>query len=188
MKLIASLVLCKGFALCRGFITPNDSYNYDASETNVDTRFSQIFYMIEGGGTLNCEGKVIGSNVNGNQYVDPEWRDAYNEKVQMSSNSMLIDLRDFYGKSYNFVAGEYGAGWLCINPIPSEKFFTPSLIRAGETKTIEGDGKEHIVMCAKGTITANDKSLNQFNYTRVLNGKTANIVVPSDSEAIYLTR
>jgi len=188
MKLIASLVLCKGFALCRGFITPNDTYNYDADETNVDTRFSQIFYMIEGSGTINVDGNQIGSKKGSDIYVDPNWQEAYEQKVLKSDNSMLIDLRDFYGKSYSFVAGEYGAGWLCINPIPSDKFFTPSLIRAGETKTIEGDGKEHVVMCAKGTITANDKSLTQFNYTRVLNGKTATIVVPGDSEAIYLTR
>jgi hypothetical protein len=188
MKLMASLVLCKGFALCRGFITPNDTYSYDASETNVDTRFSQIFYMIDGGGTLNSSGKVIGSNINGSQYVDPDWQSNYNDKVQMTSNSMLVDLRDFYGKSYNFVAGDRGAGWLCINPIPSGSFFSSSLLTAGTTRTIIGDGNEHIVMCAKGTITANDKPLNQFNYTRVLNGKTANIVVPSDSEAIYLTR
>jgi len=188
MKLMASLVLCKGFALCRGFITPNDTYTYDADETNVDTRFSQIFYMIDGSGIINVDGNQIGSKIGSDIIVDPNWQIEYDEKVQKSANSMMIDFRDFYGKSYNFVAGEYGAGWLCINPIPSNRFFTPSLIRAGETKTIEGDGKEHIVMCAKGSIIANDKTLTQFNYTRVLNGKTAVIVVPDDSEAIYLTR
>jgi hypothetical protein len=188
MKLMASLVICKGFALCRGFITPGDTYNYDASETNVDTRFSQIFYMIDGGGVMNCDGKVIGSNINGTQYVDPEWQAAYNDKVQMTSSSMLVDLRDFYGKSYNFTAGDKGAGWLCINPIPSANFFTPKLLTAGINLSITGDGNEHIIMCAKGTVVVNDKILNQFNYTRVLNGKTASIVVPGDSEAIYMTR
>ena len=77
---------------------------------------------------------------------------------------------------------------MCINPIPATKHFDTKILLANSTTALVGDGKEHIIICAKGRITANDKPLNQFNYVRVLNDKAVNIVVPGDSEALYLTR
>ena len=167
MKLVSNLELCKGFAVCRGHITANDTYIYSIDDASTDTKFSQIFYMLEGSGTAyNEDGSVYGS----------------------SNNPGVWDLRSMHQKSYKFTAGEHGATWLCINPIPANNFFNLEILKQGSSKTIQGDGKEHIVMCGKGVITANDVELKQFKYTRVLNGKTINFNIPDGSEAIYLTR
>lgn len=188
MKFIASTVLCKGFALCRGFITPNDVYNYDPSDSNIDTRYTQIFYLIEGSGSLYSKETYIGDYNGNNSSVIDEYKQQYDQYVQKGDTSLLIDLRVFKGSHFSFRSGDKGAGWLCINPVPSDKLFVPQLIKSNTSTTIVGDQNEHIVMCAKGNITINGITFNQFNYARVLEGKTAEIVVPSDSEAIYLTR
>ena len=167
MKLMSTLAVCKGFAQCRGFITPNDSFEYSLNDTTSDAKFSQIFCLLEGGGIMyNSDGSEYGR----------------------SDTTIALDLRDYYGKTYKFVAGDKGAAWLCINPIPADNFFSFELKKSNSNFTITGDGKEHIILCTKGTISINDKELKQFNYSRILNGKTADIVIPSESEALYLTR
>ena len=167
MKLMSTLAVCKGFAQCRGFITPNDSFEYTVNDTTTDSRFSQIFCLLEGGGIMY--------NADGSEYGRSDVSNAW-------------DLREFFGKTYKFVAGDKGATWLCINPMPADKFFSFELKRSDTSFTIEGDGKEHILLCTKGTLNINDNTLKQFNYSRILNGKTANVVIPSESEALYLTR
>ena len=162
MKSIDKLIVCKGFALCRGIMSAYDSYNYTIEETSTDSKFSQLLYLLYGGGTA------------------PDGKEYH--------NNLLLDVREYYEKPFAFKSGSAGAMWLCINPIPANKFFDASLIKAGETKTIRGDGKEHIILSAKGYITANDRILEMFQYVRVLNGKEAIINVPENSEAIYLTR
>jgi len=162
MKTIDKLIICKGFALCRGIMSPYDSYYYTLEETSTDTKFSQLLYLLYGGG------------------IAPDGKEYH--------NNLLLDVRDYYQKPFAFKSGSAGAMWLCINPIPANKFFDASLIKAGETRTIVGDGKEHVILSAKGDIIANDKTLEMFQYTRVLNGKEAVITVPENSEAIYLTR
>jgi hypothetical protein len=188
MKFIASTVLCKGFALCRGFITPNDVYNYDPADADVATRYTQIFYLIEGSGSLYSGQTFVGEYNGTNSNVIDSYKDTFDQYVQKGDRSLLIDLRFVKGQPFSFQSGNNGAGWLCINPVPADGLFTPELLKSNTSRTIVGDGNEHIVMCAKGSITINDKTFNQFNYARVLEGKTANIVVPSESEAIYLTR
>jgi hypothetical protein len=164
---MSTLAMCKGFAQCRGFITPNDSFEYSLDDTTSDAKFSQIFCLLEGGGIMY--------NEDGTEYGRSDISNAW-------------DLREFHGKRYKFVSGNKGAAWLCINPIPADKFFSFELKRAGSTFEVNGDGKEHIILCIKGTLNINDKELKQFNYSRILNGKTAHVVIPSESEALYLTR
>lgn len=167
MKLMSTLAVCKGFAQCRGFITPNDSFEYTVNDTTADSKFSQIICLLEGSGVMyNSDGSEYGRS------------DAPN----------VWDLRQYFGKTYKLVAGNKGATWLCINPIPADKFFSFELKRSNSNFTIIGDGREHVILCLRGTLNINDKELKQFNYSRILNGKTANIVIPSESEALYLTR
>ena len=114
MKLIGSLVLCKGFALCRGHITENDTYTYTMEDTSNNTKFSQIIYTLEGGGELYDEdGKA----------------------VRKSGPREVNDLREFYKKPYSYMAGQNGATWVCINPFPVDKFFDVKLI-PGSTKSV----------------------------------------------------
>ena len=188
MKLIASNILCKGFALCRGFITPHDTYNYSPEDANVDTRYTQIFYLLEGNGHLKYNNDVVMSYSDGVFTLNPSYKNEVENFINVKGSTFMADLRGFKGRPFSFVSGDKGAGWICINPVPASKPFDSSLILGGTTKTIVGDGKEHVVMCVRGSININDKSFNIFNYARVLEGKTAEIVVPSDSEALYLTR
>ena len=187
MKFIASNVLCKGFALCRGFITPHDNYNYNPDDAVVDTRYTQIFYLVEGNGYLSYNNDRVMTYDNGSLTVNPDYSEAFRDHLKIGS-TLMIDLRGYKGEAFSFVSGDKGAGWICINPVPASKLFDSSLILGGTSRTITGDGKEHVIMCAKGSITINDKPLSIFNYARVLEGKTAEVVVPSGSEAIYLTR
>jgi hypothetical protein len=166
MKLISSIVVCKGFALCRGHITSNDWFEFGPLESSTDTKYSQIFTLLEGGGRLF---------------------DSANNELGESNTTGTWDLRTLYGKSYKFVAGPHGATWSCINPIPADKFFDFEVKKEGEF-VYEGNDKEQIIFCLRGNITVNDKSLEQFKYVRVLNGKTANLTIPKDSEALYMTR
>lgn len=195
MKFVVSNILCKGFVMCRGYITPGDVYNYSPSDAYVDSKFTQIFYMLEGNGTLKCNGEYIGSYDNGVLDIIPEYEEYFSKYLQKGT-SLMVDLRIFQGKSFCFEAGSQGATWLCINPIPAVKFFDSSILLPNSATTIIGDGKEHIVICAKGKLSAKqgersdseEKIINQFNYVRVLNGKVANFTIPGDSEALYLTR
>jgi len=188
MKFIASNILCKGFALCRGSITPNDNYNYSPEDDNVDARYTQIFYLLEGNGHLKVENDIIGWYDNNIVTMNPECDSEIRNHVFNNGATCLVDLKVFKGKPFGFISGDKGASWICINPIPANKPFDCDLILGETSKTIVGDGKEHIVMCARGSIFINDKPFNIFNYARVLKGKTAEVVVPSGSEAIYLTR
>jgi hypothetical protein len=187
MKYIASNVLCKGFAICRGFITPHDNYFYNPEDAFVDTKYTQIFYLIEGNGYLSYNNDKVMTYDNGSLSINPSYREVIDGHLKTGS-TLMIDLRNYRGEAFSFVSGDKGAGWICINPIPAGKLFDSSLILGGTTRTIIGDGREHVIICAKGSITINGNPLNIFNYARVLEGKTAEIVIPSDSEAIYLTR
>ena len=186
MKFIASTVMCKGFALCRGFITPNDVYNYDPSDADIATRYTQIFYLIEGSGSLYSGDTYIGDYNGNNSSVIDEYKQRFDQYVQKGPTSLLIDLRVFKGTKFSFRSGDKGAGWLCINPVPPDSLYTPTLLTSDTT--IVGDDKDRVVMCAKGNITINDKKFDQFNYAKIMDGVTANVVIPSGSEAIYLTR
>ena len=167
MKTVETLAVCKGFALCRGSITADDFYEYTYNDTSTDAKFSQIFFLEEGSGELqNSDGTVYGSSL-----VSGVW-----------------DLREFYKKIYRFVPYEKGAKWICINPIPSNKFFNIEHLKAGTERTIIGNDKLEIILCLRGSLNINDKVFNQYNYARILKGKEAIIKVNDDSEALYMYR
>ena len=82
MKLIGSFAVCKGFAMCRGHMTSNETYSYTREDTKDSTRFSQIIYVIEGAGTLFNQDNIA---------------------TQNGVADEVYDLRDHYGKSYKFI-------------------------------------------------------------------------------------
>ena len=167
MKKVETLAVCKGFALCRGSITANDFYEYTYHDTSTDAKFSQIFYLEEGSGELQLsDGSVYGNSL----------------------TSGIWDLREFYKKVYKFVSYEKGAKWICINPIPSNKFFDIELLKSNTEKTIIGDDKLQIILCLRGSLNINDKVFSQYNYARILRDKQAVIKVNQDSEALYMYR
>jgi hypothetical protein len=163
MKMVSSTILCKGFALCRGRMTKNDTFNYTKEITSEDAKFSQIMYLLEGGG------------------MTPLGPAAFD-------NNKLVDFRDFYKKEYSLSCDERGATWICINPIPADNFFDVTLLEGGNNYTFEPDiNKEQIILCVENYITINNKIFNQFNYTRIID-KNATVNIPDSSEALFLSR
>jgi hypothetical protein len=142
----------------------NSNYPYNKEVTSKDSKFSQIYYLLEGGGT-----GPLG-------YMSTE-------------NNRLFDFRDYYNSDYELISDERGITWLCINPIPANNFFDAKLLLEKEQYVFEGkQNKEQIIICVKNQITINNNTLNLFKYTRVLPGKTADIHIADGSEALYLSR
>lgn len=165
MKLIFDNVLCKGFVMCRGRMKGNSNYSYDKEVTSTDSKFSQILYLLEGGG------------------IGPTGLGSFD------GNNRLFDFRDYYNSDYELISDERGITWLCINPIPANSFFDAKLLLEREQYVFEGkQNKEQIIICVKNQITINNNTLNLFKYTRVLPGKTADIHIADGSEALYLSR
>ena len=165
MKNIASNVLCKGFVLCSGNISPNDEYHYNPADSTVDAKYTQIFYLIEGNGTLFKEDSFVGQFDGSSFTVSNNYQYYKDHNVIEGNKSALVDLRFLKGSSFNFKAGDRGASWICINPIPALKPFDCDLL--SNDFIINGDRKERIVVCSKGSITINDKQLKQYNYARI---------------------
>jgi hypothetical protein len=166
MKFIDQTVLCKGFAICKGHITSNETYNYGLDETTKDTKFSQILYILDGVGGAAFDHE-------GNKITDMEFGKAY-------------DFKEYYGKEYLIKSYDTGGTWIAINPVPASKVFIHELLNKNTNKTIVGTKEENIIICLEGSITINDKVLNQLQYARVLDGKTAEISINEKSIAMHL--
>lgn len=164
MKIVDDLIMCKGFAICRGTMTAGETYSFTSANTSADGIFSQLGYC--------ASGSAILYDMDGN----------YKLKFETGK---LYDVRDFYNKDFYITAEENGGTWICINPTPANKFYKGSILEPDTVRTIKGSEKEQVVLCLSGKITINDKSLNQFQYARILKGKTAKISVDSDSLGIY---
>ena len=147
-------------------MTSNEIYSYSAANTTTDGVYSQIMYCVAGSAELYDEN---------------------NNKVRELTvpKDIIIDFRDFYNKPYYFKAGQNGASWLCINPVPANKFYTATTINSNDKITINGSDREQVIYCVEGNVNVNDKNLKQFQYARVLNGQVANVHVDIDSTALY---
>jgi hypothetical protein len=163
MKFIDDISICKGFAICKGHMTGNEVYEYSAEDAKKDTVYSQILFGVNGTGAAY--------DSNGNKITD------------INAN-VLYDFKEYYGKKYSIRAFENGGTWICINPIPANKFYTQKILT--NDTTIVGDGHEHVLICLFGSIVVNEKTLNQLQYARIFKDKTANIIIPDGSIAIHL--
>lgn len=166
MKFVERTTLCKGFAICTGYITENDKLLVTVEDLKRDGNFSQIGYCEVGGATLY--------DINDNKVIDCEADNFY-------------DLRDLYHKGGYYYTTDKGTGgsWFLINPIPSVKIYDAKLMREGDSKTVLGDDIERTVICVKGTVVINDKVLQSKQYSRILKDKMASFTVSKDSIAIY---
>lgn len=164
MKLIDDLIMCKGFAICRGMMTAGETYTFTSANSSADGIFSQLGYCVSGDAILyDSDGNARLTFETGNLY----------------------DVREYYGKDFTITANENGGTWICINPTPANKFYNGELLKENTTKTVKGGSKEQVVMCLSGVVSINDKVLNQFQYARVLNGKTAKIKIEPGALGIY---
>lgn len=165
MKVIETLAIHKGFAVCKGAMSSNDVYEYTAANTSADGVFSQLLFGIAGSGKVYDENDNFVMDI-----VDP---------------GTIYDFKDLYGKGYKIVAGQYGGTWICINPMPADKVYNYELINSNESKIIIGTDKEQVVYCITGSITVNNREVKQMQYVRILKDTEANISVSKDSIALY---
>lgn len=166
MKFTETTTLCKGFALCIGYVTEDDSVSINVEHLKRDGNFSQIGYCEIGGATLY--------DLSGN-------------KIMECNSDTFYDMRDLYhkgGYQYKTNLGT-GGSWFGINPIPSIKIYDAVLLREGDTDSILGDGIERTIICVKGTVKVNDKTLQPKQYSRILKDKMATYTLSKDSIAIY---
>lgn len=167
MKLLDPSIICKGFAICLGYMSSDDEYINEGEHLADNGQYSQLIYIIDGNGAIyNMDGTLDQVGVKGNVY----------------------NLEKYYrGQGYIFrTPKENGSYWFCINPIPSNKIFDYEVIKEGESKLIVGDGVERTIICVEGTIEVNGKELGVKQYARVLNEKTAEVKVNSKSAAVYI--
>lgn len=165
MRLVDQLLMCRGFAICKGFISPGETWNFTTDDTSSDGVFSQLGYLVQGSGTLyDADG---------------------NDRGRFENPGSLYDMRDYYGKACSIKVDSEGGSWICINPTPASKAYNGEVLKAETNKTIIGNDKEQVVVCLKGKISINDKVLDEFQYARIIKGKSANVVISSDSAGLY---
>jgi hypothetical protein len=158
--------LCKGFALCTGFVTANDEVVVTVDSLKREGTFSQLFYGVMGSAKLyDLKGNLLLDCKEGNFY----------------------DMRDFYHiGGYVYKTGsEEGGSWFCINPFPSNKIYDYKVLNEGDTESVFGDGVERAILCVKGRVNINDKTLQQKQYARILKDKMATYTIEKDSLAVY---
>jgi hypothetical protein len=181
MKVIDPIIVGRGFGICKGIFDPYEENIQTVEDTSTDFKFSQIFILMDGSGSF------YGS-------VDVVTKDGYGNPVSTTNGAAsdwkfnAWDLRDFYKRSYKFVAGDRGAKWMCINPLPANGFFDFEIIQSG-SKVISGEnGKQNVIVCITGPIFINNKQIDQYKYSRILGNTIANIEIPQGCAALYMHR
>lgn len=85
-------------------------------------------------------------------------------------------MSQYAGAPIKYVAGNNGATWLGINPIPTTKRYDARLIKGSTTETINSSNKETFIVCVDGILTCNDVQLKPTQYARVVStSKTFNL-------------
>ena len=181
MKIIDPITVCRGFAICKGDFGPGVQNEQSVKDTSEDFKFSQIFVLLEGSGTFVSTYDVISKDGYGNPVPT-------SNGIASDFKHNAWDLRDYYKRSYKFVAGNRGAKWMCINPLPANGFFDFELIGEGSKSITNDNGNQRYVVAAKGPIVVNNKLVDQFKYVRIFKDVTANIEVPQGSSALYMHR
>lgn len=162
MRVIEPGILCKGFLICIGYVSPGDEIVITKEEMRKEGGFSQLGYTPMGEATLYD----IDDNV-----------------LYRFKDNEFYDLRDFYRSNGLKYKSESGGAWFGINPIPSNKIFNGRLLK--ENEVIEGDGIERVVVCVKGHFFANESKLDYKQYVRITKDKVVNIEIPEGSIALY---
>ena len=165
--IITSPNICRGFMLCSGYASGGTQYQYTDAEFSENGKFVQLFYGVEG------TGKALDENGN---------------EVFGLRKGGLYDFRDYYNKPLTCEFTSPSASWITINPLPANNFFTGEVLKAGEHTVVGENNKEKNIICVRGSITINDKQFKEQNYARVLHGKTAQISIPFNCEALLIVR
>lgn len=159
--MISHNIPCRGFVLCVGYLSPNQSFVH---KNNLDGDFNQTLYTYSGGGFAASEGKPTKTVI----------------------KNVLTDLSDFAGTPIRYTAGEEGAAWIALNPVPLTKRYSTQLVLGGSTVEVMSDGVECAVICLLGSVNVGNKIIAAQSYARVLPSKTISIEVPQNSVALVI--
>lgn len=149
--IIQNAIGCRGFAICHGTMTANESL----TNPNINNgSFNQWVYLYSG------------SALAGNES---------NQATELTAGS-LVDVSQYADAPIKYVAGNDGATWIGINPVPSTKRYDAELIKGNITKTIDASNKETFIICVEGVVTCNGIQLNSTQYARIVSAsKTFNL-------------
>jgi hypothetical protein len=153
-------VLGRGFSMCFGEFTPGE---IDSFDNTGDAHANQVVYLFFGNVTASQNGKII----------------------QVMPKS-ITDMSSFVNTPYSTVAGNDGAYWMAINPIPATKKYNIEIAQNG-ISTIQSTTKECVIVCADGSITVNSKLINKEQFTRVIKNNSVTLNVPEGSIAFIMT-
>jgi hypothetical protein len=149
--IIQNAISCRGFGICHGTMTANESL----INPNVnDGAFNQWVYLYSGSALAGTES---------------------NQTTELTEGS-LVDVSEYAGSAIKYVAGNNGATWIGINPMPSTKRYDARLIKGAITETINASNKETFILCVNGILTCNGVQLKPTQYARVVSSdKTFNL-------------
>jgi hypothetical protein len=106
-----------------------------------------------------------------------QWIYLYNGSAMAESESnqttelragTLVDVSQYAGAPIKYVAGNNGATWLAINPIPTTKRYNARLIKGAITETINPSDKETFIICVDGIVNCNGVQLKSTQYARIV--------------------
>lgn len=159
--MISNSIVCRGFVLCVGYVAPNESFLH---ENRADGHLTQVLYTYAGGGFAASEGKPTKTVI----------------------KNALTDLSDFAGSSIKYTAGEEGAAWVALNPLPSTKRYETQLIQGSSAIEVVAGETECAIICLLGSVIASGKTIPAQSYARVLPAKTVALEVPENSSALII--
>jgi hypothetical protein len=149
--IVQNSISCRGFSICYGSMTPNESL---VCSNTTDGFFNQWIYLYSGSALAGSEAS---------------------QTTELTAGA-LVDVSQYAGAPIKYVAGNNGATWLGINPIPTTKRYNAKLIKGVTTETISPSDKETFIVCVDGIVTCNGVELKPTQYTRIVsNNKTFNL-------------
>lgn len=159
--MISNVILCRGFALCTGYLAPNEIL---INKNKAATEVNQAVYTVAGNAVASSDDK-------------PD--------VVLSSDC-LADVSDFTGNEITYKAGLDGLAWVAINPIPETKKYQTQLVQAGNSVEVVADGAECAVICLVGNTNVSGKTIPTLNYARILPTKTVMVKALQNSVALVI--
>jgi len=142
--IIQNSIACRGFSICYGSMTPNENL---VCPNTTDGFFNQWIYLYDGSALAGSEAS---------------------QTTELTKDT-LVDVSQYAGAPIKYVAGNSGATWLGINPIPTTKRYDARLVKGTATETINPSAKESFIICVEGSVTCNGVQLKPMQYARVVN-------------------
>lgn len=159
--MISNVILCRGFALCTGYLAPNEIL---INKNKAATEVNQVVYTVAGNAVATSK----------------------NKQPTLLDTASVADVSDFIGDEITYTAGSNGLAWIALNPIPETKKYQTQLVQAGNSIEVVSDGAECAIICLVGNANVSGKTIPALSYARVLPTKTVVLEAPANSVALVI--